>query len=623
MAIWEPGPPEGDDLEGLLGFIKDARGFDFTGYKRPSLTRRIQKRMTEAGVATYQDYRDLLEARPAEYDDLFDTVLINVTGFLRDGPAWDYLSQTTVPSLIGSKGPDEPVRVWSAGTASGEEAYSLAVLLCDAMGEAPFRRTLKIYATDIDEGALVTARNARYPTRDVQAAFSPEQVDRYFEPDNGMLSFRKDLRRAVIFGRHDLVQDPPISRVDLLVCRNTLMYFNAETQRRILSNFHFALRPGGYLFLGKSEALVTRTNLFAVEDLRFHVFSRRDVGSRRPGLPPAPPAGRAGPPPQNLVDSAFEISPLAQVAVSPDLIVVAANRHARSMLGIGLDQVGRSFKDLEISYRPVELRSALDQVLTEGRPAAITDVEFRASAGVVDYLEIHVLPATGPRNRVIGAVITFSSSGRVRALKDELERSQRDLETAYEELQSTVEELESTNEELQSTNEELETTNEELHSTNEELETMNEELQSTNEDLETINNELRDRSLELDDVNSFLESILGSLRSGVAVVNHQLSVSVWNRRAEDLWGVRRDEAEGQPIMNLDIGLPVESLRVPIRRCLSGQSTIEHLRLEAVNRRGRPIVCAVTVVPQLSAGQVIGAIVLMESDPVGSDAAGGG
>jgi two-component system, chemotaxis family, CheB/CheR fusion protein len=604
VASAADGAPEEDELEELLGFIKDARGFDFTGYKRASLTRRVRKRMSEAGVATFQDYRDLLEARPGEYNDLFNTVLINVTGFLRDRTSWDHLSQNTIPTLLAAKGPDDPVRVWSAGTASGQEAYSLAVLLCDAMGDDAFRRLVKIYATDIDDEALMTARHARYATRDLQASFSNEQVERYFESDNGTASFRPDLRRAMIFGRHDLVQDPPISRVDLLVCRNTLLYFNAETQRRVLSNFHFALGPDGFLFLGRSEALVTRTNLFSVEDPRFHVFSKRDVHSRPAALAPVVSPGGGVPQPRNLVDSVFEISPLAQLAVSADQMVVAANRHARSMFGIALDQVGRPFKDLEISYRPVELRSTLDQVLADGRPATIADVEFHPSVAVVDYLEIHVLPVLGPGNRVVGAVITFSPTGRFRALEEELERSQSELETAYEELQSTVEELE--------------TTNEELHSTNEELETMNEELQSTNEELEIINKQLRDRSVELDDVNSFLESVLGSLHFGVAVVDHSLAVSVWNRRADDLWGVRSDEAEGQHFLDLDIGLPLDTLNTPIRRCLGGESTFEHLWLDAVNRRGRSIVCEVTVVPQLSAGEVIGAIVLMESDPEPSE-----
>ncbi|HET6874894.1 MAG TPA: PAS domain-containing protein, partial [Acidimicrobiales bacterium] len=236
--------------------------------------------------------------------------------------------------------------------------------------------------------------------------------------------------------------------------------------------------------------------------------------------------------------------------------------------------------------------------------------EFEPSPGSVEYLDVQVSPI-GADSRSGGASVTFMQVGRYRALREELERSQRELETAYEELQSTVEELETTNEELQSTNEELETTNEELHSTNEELETMNEELQSTNEELETINHELEQRSSELDDVNSFLESILSSLAFGVAVLNPQMGVRVWNRQAEDLWGVRSDEVQGQHFLNLDIGLPVDELRIPVRRCLSAQSDIERLRLGAVNRRGRTIECDITVLPQKTADEVVGAIVLMQ------------
>jgi two-component system CheB/CheR fusion protein len=243
----------------------------------------------------------------------------------------------------------------------------------------------------------------------------------------------------------------------------------------------------------------------------------------------------------------------------------------------------------------------------------VSDVEFEPGPGGFDYLEIHVAPiGTDPRTG--GASITFMQVGRYRALRDELERSQRQLETAYEELQSTVEELETTNEELQSTNEELETTNEELHSTNEELETMNEELQSTNEELETINNELQERSGELDEVNSFLESILSSLAFGVAVLDRQMAVQVWNRQAEDLWGLRATEVEGQHFLNLDIGLPVDGLRGAIRRVLNGQSDVERDRLKAVNRRGRAVVCEVTILPQASGEELVGAVVLMQAVP---------
>src|SRR5437588_4626702 len=300
-------------LEELLEFLRTSRGFDFSGYKRGSLGRRITKRMHSVGLDDYRSYRELLEAEPQEFVELFNTILINVTSFLRDGEAWQYLGDEVVPMLLDSRGQDAPLRAWSAGCASGEEAYSLAVVLCDAVGEDAFRQRVKVYGTDADEEALATARLGRYRASAVKGTLDSEQVERYFEADGDDMVFRKDLRRAVIFGRHDLVQDPPISRVDVLVCRNTLMYFNADTQRRILSNFHFALNDGGYLFLGKSEALVSRTGLFVPADHKRHVF-QNERGARlgRSTFPPTTPqAGRAVPS-DELGGLTFENAPVPQ-----------------------------------------------------------------------------------------------------------------------------------------------------------------------------------------------------------------------------------------------------------------------------------------------------------------------
>ncbi len=609
MAI----PPADTAFEQLLSYVRDERGFDFTAYKRPSLVRRITQRMHLVGTdGDYRAYQARLEAEPHEFNELFDTILINVTGFFRDRPAWDSLAADVIPRIIEEKEESAPIRVWSAGCASGEEAYSLAILLCEAVGESRFRELVKVYGTDADDRALSQARQGRYPEKALHDALDDVREQRFFEADNGNggLAFRKDLRRSVIFGRHDLVQDPPISRIDLLVCRNTLMYFNADTQRRVLNSFHFALNEGGFLFLGKAEALVTRTTLFSLEDTKHHIFSKRAGRRERPSLPrvtPAPMAFRAGSP--VLLDSAFENSPVAQMVIGRDGMLDLANRHARLMFGLGIGDVGRPLKDLELSYRPIELRSRVEQVLVERRPVTIGDVEFQLPGGSVDYLEIQFLPIGVD---TAGVSLTFTQLGRHKLLRDELERAQRELETAYEELQSTVEELETTNEELQSTNEELETTNEELHSTNEELETMNEELQSINEELETINTELRDRSCDLDHANAFLHSILTSLGSGVAVLNASMAVRVWNRQAEDLWGLRADEVQDQHFLNLDIGLPVDELRPAIRACLSGKSPGEQRTLAAVNRRGRTIECRVIVSPLVDGnGSAGGVIVRMD------------
>jgi two-component system CheB/CheR fusion protein len=272
--------PTDPTFEALLVYIKESRGFDFTGYKRSSVMRRVTRRMNQVGIADYHDYLDYLQVHPDEFTTLFNTILINVTGFFRDAEAWEHLAGEIVPQLIESKPAGEPVRIWSAGCASGEEAYTLAMMLAELMGVDAFRDRVKIYATDVDEEQLNEARQASYTEQQIEAVPAGLR-ERYFEGNNGRHTFRKDLRRSVIFGRNDLVQDAPISRIDLLVCRNTLMYFNAETQSRILTRFHFALADGGVLFLGKAEMLLSHGNLFSPADLKRRIFRRVP----RPHLP--------------------------------------------------------------------------------------------------------------------------------------------------------------------------------------------------------------------------------------------------------------------------------------------------------------------------------------------------
>ena len=500
-------PAEDGELEALLDYVHERRNFDFRGYKRASLTRRIVKRMQAIGVDDYQRYIEVLEANPGEFAELFNTILINVTGLLRDRDAWAVLADTVIARLAEAKTPGDPVRVWSAGCASGEEAYSLAVLLAEAFGEDRFRESVKIYATDADDGALAEARRGRYRYQSLVEAFGEERAQRFFDTDGDYGIFRGDLRRALIFGRHDLVQDPPISRIDLLTCRNTLMYFTAGVQAKVLASFQFALNPGGYLFLGKSEALVTRTQMFEVVDLAQHILRKKaavDVMTVTPA-DAALPGAVAPSDGQRPLEALFEQNVVPQVMLDASGNLVHANRAARRMFSIGSAQLGRHLREAELYHRPADLRTPVERVQRERQPAAVYDVPFHGHDGVRS-LDIIIAPLDGPS----GLVISFLDASRYQDLRAELENSRHELKTAYEELQSTVEELETTNEEFQSTNEELETTNEELHSTNEELETMNEELQSTNEELETINNELRDRSAEVTELNQFLGSILGS-----------------------------------------------------------------------------------------------------------------
>jgi two-component system CheB/CheR fusion protein len=605
-------PPRDPQFESLLGFLKASRSFDFTGYKRSTLMRRVEKRMQVVGIEGFDAYRDYLELNGHEFDELFNTILINVTSFFRDREAWDTLAREFIPAILARKAPDEPVRVWTAGCASGQETYTVMMLLAEAMGPEQFRERVKVYATDADNDALTSARHASYDARDVEGV--PERFrDRYFERMGARWTFRADLRRQVIFGRHDLVQDAPISHLDLLTCRNVLMYFNAEVQARIMARFHFALAPQGVLLLGKAEMMRSHADLFVPANLQARIF-RKTAGSARDRLLLLGRGARHSLPAAHQVtvrEAALDVMPVAQMVVSPSGVLLLANECARKVFALEAGDVGRPLQDLKVSYRPVELRSRIEQVVAERHTVRLSGVEHAgAGDGEVRSYEVELAPLSAG-DEMLGVSVIFVDVTRHARLQSEVELAHQSLETAFEELQSTNEELETTNEELQSTIEELETTNEELQSSNEELETMNEELQSTNEELETLNDELQRRTGALNDANAYLSSVLTSLRSAVVVVDAEMRVQVWSPKMEELWGLRFAEVHGQPLLNLDIGLPVEQLKAPIRAVLDGRTGFGELPRDAVNRRGRGIACAVGVSPLLSdRGEIRGAVVLV-------------
>jgi two-component system CheB/CheR fusion protein len=333
---------------------------------------------------------------PEEFAYLFNTLLINVTTFFRDAPAWEYVSTSVLPRIVAGKGEEEPIRVWSAGCASGEEAYTVAMTLAEAIGVEAFQRRVKIYATDIDEEALAQARQAAYRPEDLKVV-SPELREKYFELANGRYVFQNDLRRSIIFGRHDLVQDAPISRLDMLVCRNTLMYFNAETQARILARLHFALNDEGFLFLGRAEMLLTHANLFTPVALRHRVFRKSAGTSVRDRLLALAQAGHdeAGSrlaQQVRLRDRAFDAGPAAQVVVDANNNLSMVNQQACAMFVLTPRDLGRRFCDLEVSYRPVELRSCIEQVHTERRVISLRNVERSLPSGEVQHLDVQVIP---------------------------------------------------------------------------------------------------------------------------------------------------------------------------------------------------------------------------------------
>ncbi len=606
-------PQASEEFEALLLYLKQSRGVDFTAYKRASLMRRVLVRMQTVDIDSFTAYVDYLQVDPDEFARLFNTILINVTSFFRDPQTWEFLGKNVIPALLGAMGPKDPIRVWTAGCASGEEAYTIAILLAEAVGMEEYRERVKIYGTDVDEEALAQARQATYGSRAIEEV-PPDLLQKYFDRQDDRFVFNKELRRAVIFGRHDLIQDAPISRVQLLSCRNCLMYFNAEAQARILSRFQFALTEGGILFLGKAETLLTHSVNFGAVDVKRRIFTKPG-GSRAADrrVPPEALPDLAGDAVQRLREVANDVAPVAQLLVDNAGRVVQVNGQLRVHFGISARDLGRPLHELELSYRPFELRSCIDRAYAERRPIAQSEGMWTASGGQTMFFDLLVVPVPDANGTILGCSIMFTDVTRAHRLQEEVERTHQELETALEELQSTNEELETTNEELQSTVEELETTNEELQSTNEELETMNEELQSTNQELQAINDEVRERSDQVANLNVFLESILTSLRGAVVMLDRNLQIHKWNHRAEDMWGLRSEEVLRKNFLNLDIGLPVEQLKAPVRACLTREAEFLELMLDGTNRRGKRMRVKVTCtqLASLDGDDPQGVILVME------------
>ncbi len=429
-----------------------------------------------------------------------------------------------------------------------------------------------------------------------------------------MLRFRADLRPTLIFGRHDLLQDAPISRVVLLSCRNVLMYFTAETQTRVLERFSFALHEQGLLLLGKAEMLLTQSQLFTPVSLSQRIFrARHRSGAGRLAALAVGGQGRSTTL-RRAAEAAFVAAPAAQVVLDWSGTVVLLNTRAQRDLGLQEQDVGRLFQELELSHRPLELRGAVAAVQASGQPAEIRDIAWTPPGAASGHWDIRIAPLAVDGDAQ-GVHLVFEDVSDRHELRLRLGHLDGELTTAYEELQSSSEELETTNEELQSAVEELETTNEELQSTNEELETMNEELQSTNEELQTLNDELRDRTLEVDRVNGFLQSILAGLDLAVVVVDTESRVQLWNGGAERLTGLRAFEAEGRHLLQLDVELPVEQVRAAVRAVVIAGEVPGPVDVDLTDRFGRPQRRRLTATPLLRAhGEVHGAVLTLADSP---------
>ncbi len=547
-----------EELDRLLQKLHAERGFDFRDYKKLSLRRRFQKRLDELKIGTYPEYERYLDTHQDEYPKLFETLLINVTEFFRDPEAWKIIEEKVLPEIIARKKKGDAIRFWSAGCASGEEPYTIGILLFEALGNAINDFDVKIYATDIDENALAEARKGYYRPEKLKNV-SPERLKKYFSKEDDSYKIDRSIRQLVAFGRQDLATDAPISRLDLLVCRNVLIYFNVQLQNKLLYRFNFALSQGGYTFFGKSESTLTGSRLFGTVSPKWRIFkktrniSELEPAERRTALIEEATVGKA------VSEASKEIKTLdfyhqtiintmkpALIVLNKHNIVSTWNPAAGQMWMIKSDYaLGRNFYEMGMGDRIPGISDVIRDAIREKKPVTISDMEIINPKGEKRYVDVTTVPLVGQNGELQGTIMMMDDVTDDRRLRDELKCSNEDLqelnaklETTNEELESTNEELETTAEELQSTAEELETSNEELQSTNEELETSNEELRSLNEELETTNDELRERTGQLNVINAYNEGIINNVDEGLIVLDKEGMVTTWNPAASQIWGRR-------------------------------------------------------------------------------------
>ncbi|MCH9644605.1 MAG: PAS domain S-box protein [Gammaproteobacteria bacterium] len=584
-------------LTNLIKQIQTARNIDFSGYKTTSLTRRIARRIEALGLMDFESYGDYLVAQPSEYNHLIDSLLINVSAFFRNHEAWQTIQKEVIPKIIERAG--DKIRIWSVGCATGEEAYTVAMLLAEYLGEDEFKRRVKIYATDIDVDALQKARCARYTEKDIEllpAGF----LQKYFTQLDKDYIFKKDLRKIIIFGEHNIISDVPISKIHFISCRNLLIYLNMAAQKKVLHRLHYALGDGGFLLLGKAETLMINSQLFKSTNLRDRIFEKLVLSqeahvnvesdayqhhSKNSSL-----MGQ-----QNLLRDVVSSCHEALVVLDESLSVRLINAQAQQLFGLSLKNIGSPFKDLPLSYQPVELRSKIKEVVRTKRPTLIRDKLHLVNEAQKIYLDIEIVPQILADGNVHGVLLYFYDKTELHQLSQELQQAKQKLLVVTDELQSANDELETTNEELQSTNEELETTNEELQSTNEELETSNEELQASNEELESSNAKLKHSTLLLDEYKYYNELMLNSFDLGIISVDNNYRVITWNEWNEKQWGLEAKEVVKKYLFDIEMGVDFNSIKNSILNYKHGRSVID---ISARNRLGKTLECRLTVYPIL-------------------------
>jgi two-component system CheB/CheR fusion protein len=615
-------------LDAVTRQLRHATGIDFSQYKDSTLRRQLQRRMAIRQVGSLEAYLPLLVGEAEEAQALVQNLLVTVTEFFRDPPAFDALAEL-LRAYLDQRGSAERLRVWVPGCATGKELYSIAMVVSEVLGHpAELAKRLKIFGTDLDEASLTIARRATYPITAAQAI--PEDLRQRFVIDRGQeMEICEELRNCAVFARHDVGADPPFPNLDLISCRNTLIYFTQPMQDRVLNLFRFGLQPGGLLFLGNSESLGSRSVGFSVANAEHRLFrrTREDGGWPRPSraiaparyAQPLPAAGRIAVLRETVPEQHMALLESLVRAFSPAALVLDENHDLVEVIGdvtpycrlpqgrMSAAALGYLQPELQAEARALFLLARTEGLAVGDQPVRLSGLEhavrLEARALAVGERRFTVLSFAPVEGRE-AAPMRSPSTERGTAFDQEIERLERELLTSQTSLRRSLAELEQANEELEASSEELQASSEELQSSNEELEASNEELQASNDELGNLNEQLRSRSDELELLNVDLENIQSSLSQGMVIVDPELRVSRFSALAVRVFGLV-DSDIGQPLLGVPTTVPLTGLGPALQAVVAGEPR------RSFEAGGEDVAYLVQVLPYLERdGRRRGAIVTL-------------
>ncbi|MFZ0776226.1 MAG: chemotaxis protein CheB [Xanthobacteraceae bacterium] len=593
-------------LRSILANLRVRTGHDFSKYKRSTVLRRIARRMQVTRSAGLKEYDQALRDNADEAQALLGDLLISVTTFFRDAEAFEALAKRVLPEVFKGRRPEDTIRVWVSGCATGEEAYTFAMLLLEEAAQHPTHPSMQVFGSDLDARALALGREGRYPLA-IEADLSEERLRRFFAREGDHYRVRQELRDMVLFAVHDLLKDPPFSHVDLISCRNLLIYLDRDLQEQVCSTFHYALNPGGYVFLGSSESLDIPPGLFRCVERTARIYQSTAAAGDKPRLlprllgpvrirEPVVPLPRAVSPTVALGEAAMHRRAIEQIA-PPSILVDESHRlihlseHAGRFLLPSGGPLSGDAVDLARPELRFELRSALNRVfeLHESTLSLPILVRFNGAPHRVHLLVKPVQDEVGAESH--NAIVIFIEGEAVdesllkvdgRASAETVRRLTQELELMQARLRTVREESDTANQELRAANEELQSINEEYRSTSEELETSKEELQSINEELQTVNAELKLKLDAISRAHSDLQNLIAATDIGTLFLDSSLRIKRFTERVTDLFSITQND-EGRPITDFAHRLDYDNLIKDARSVLADLTPV---RREIRSRDGR-------------------------------------